>query len=186
LKVRFTPIANIEQYKEKTIRLAGFITDAGHLTTKKGAPFGKIVLNDYSGSFEIPFWNENYVKYGNYIQNGQLIMVQGVYKEHKYRSGVMEFHIQNISLLDDVRRIFTKKLSLAISLQHIDQEFVDFIHQNLKMHPGKTDFHIRIYDEENKMLTTELKLSSQKIEVNDSLIKYLSDSDHIWYKLEIE
>lgn len=182
----FTPIANIEQYKEKTIRLAGFITDAGHLTTKKGAPFGKIVLNDYSGSFEIPFWNENYVKYGNYIQNGQLIMVQGVYKEHKYRSGVMEFHIQNISLLDDVRRIFTKKLSLAISLQHIDQEFVDFIHQNLKMHPGKTDFHIRIYDEENKMLTTELKLSSQKIEVNDSLIKYLSDSDHIWYKLEIE
>lgn len=181
-----TPITSIQQYKEKTIRLAGFITDAGHLTTKKGARFGKIRLNDYSGNFEIFFWNEDYVKYGNYIQNGQMIMAQGVYREHKYRPGVMEFQLQNICLLDDVRKLFSKKLSLAISLQHLDQAFVDFIHQNLKMHPGKTEFHIRIYDDENKMLTTELKLSSQKMEVNDSLIKFLSNSDHIWYKLEVE
>ncbi len=59
----FTPINEIENNKGRTIRIAGFITDAAHMTTKKGSKFGKMVINDYTGNQEIVFWEKNYVEY---------------------------------------------------------------------------------------------------------------------------
>jgi DNA polymerase-3 subunit alpha len=61
------------------VRIAGFVTDAAHMTTKKGSKFGKLILNDYSGNQEIVFWEKNYVQYNNFIDNGQKLMIQGVY-----------------------------------------------------------------------------------------------------------
>src|SRR5690606_17829860 len=45
----FLPVSEIENNKGRTLRIAGFLTDAEHRTTKKGSKFGKFVLNDYSG-----------------------------------------------------------------------------------------------------------------------------------------
>lgn len=181
----FASIADIEKLRDRVIRIAGFVTDAAHLTTKKGSRFGKFILNDYSGNTEIVLWNENFVKYGNYAQNGQKLMLQGVYTEHKFRPGVMEFQIQNVVLLDEVRKAFTRKLSLSLPLRKVDEALVGFFEKNLKMYPGKMEMSITVYDETNEQLITRLKLSNQKIEMNDELIKYLTENEFIQYKLEV-
>lgn len=62
----FLPIAELENYKGKQVKLAGFVSDAAHMVTKKGSKFGKFIINDYSGNFEITMWENNYVQWGNF------------------------------------------------------------------------------------------------------------------------
>jgi DNA polymerase-3 subunit alpha len=177
-------VNEMEQKKGRLIRIAGFITDATHMTTKKGSKFGKMVLNDYSGHTELVLWENNYVHYGNYLVNGQKIMVSGIYQEHKYRPGVMEFSIQNIMLLENVRKTNTRRLMLNIPLQKLDYDMVSFLTQNVKMHPGNTELLLQIADHEENMFV-KLKSFNLKVEVNDALVQYLNDNDIIKYSLEV-
>jgi len=178
-----TPISELEANKGRNIRIAGYITDVGHMTTKKGSKFGKLTINDYSGNYEILMWEKNYVQYGNYLVNGQKLMIQGVYDEHKYRPGTMEFQIQNIMLLDEVRKALTKKIYLSMPLIKVDETLVSFLESNFKKHPGSTEVILRIADWDGKEV--RLKSQSRKIEVNDELITYLHEhTDDIKYSLE--
>jgi DNA polymerase-3 subunit alpha len=179
-----TPISEIEANRGKVIRIAGFVTDAAHMTTKKGSKFGKMLLNDYSGHQEIVFWEKNYVQYGNYITNGQKLMIQGVYDEHRFRPGVMEFQIQNIMLLDQLRKSLTKKMQLKVPLLSIDGNFVSFLEDNVKKHPGNTELVLQVVDEVEKMMV-KLKSHNQKLEINDELLDFLKAKDQIQYQLEV-
>ena len=178
-----TPINELDTYRRKSIRIAGFVTDVAHMTTKKGARFGKMNLNDYSGSTEIILWENNYVKYGNFLQNNQKIMIQGVYDEHKYRQGFMEFQIQNMMLLDDVRKLMTKRLQFSLPLEKVDADFVAFLEHNIKTNPGNTELIIHISDDSNDR-AVRLKTQGVKIVVSDELIKFLTENDFIRYSLD--
>lgn len=179
----FLPVSELERNKGRVVRIAGFVTDAAHMTTKKGSKFGKLLLNDYSGHQEILFWENNYVQYNNFIDNGQKIMIQGVYAEHKYRPGVMEFQIQNIMLLDHVRKVFTKRLHLKLSLNTLDQPLVEFFLQNIKKFPGNTEVIFNVVDEEENLLT-KLKTHYLRLEVNDELIQFINMYGALQYSLE--
>lgn len=180
----FTPISEIEKLKGRTVRIAGYVTDAGHMTTKKGSKFGKMILNDYSGNQEIVFWENNYVQYSNYIDNGQKLVITGVYQEHKYRPGVMEFQIQGISLLDQVRKTMTRKINLHIPLDKIDDMMAQFLYENVKQHPGNADLIISVSDAETEM-AVKLRSSNMKVELNDGLIQFITQSDFVEYKVEL-
>jgi DNA polymerase III subunit alpha len=179
----FTPISEIENSRGRTIRIAGFVTDAAHMVTKKGSKFGKLMLNDYTGHQEIVFWENNYIQYNNFIDNGLKLMIQGVYQEHKYRPGVMEFQIQSIMLLDQVRKTLTKRMHLYIPLEQVTPDTVAFLTDNIKKHPGNTEVVMQIADEQENMLV-KLKTNGLKLEINDDLINYLADKEAIRYSLE--
>ena len=180
----FTPINEIENCKGRTIRIAGFVTDAAHMTTKKGSKFGKLVLNDYTGNQEIVFWEKNYLQYSNYLDNGQKLLIQGVYQEHRFRPGVMEFEIQSIMLLDEVKKKLTKRVHMWMPLNKIGPEMVAFLAENLKQNPGSTELILQVVDEEENR-TTKLKTHAQRININDDLIAYLEQHDEIRLSLEV-
>lgn len=179
----FLPVAELESNKGRVVRIAGFVTDAAHMTTKKGSKFGKLLLNDYSGHQEIVFWQDNYVQYNNFIDNGQTLMVQGVYGEHKYRPGVMEFQIQNIMLLDNVRKALTKRIYLRMPLHHVDSVIIQFLIENIRLNPGNTEFIIQVVDETTQQIT-KLKSSQTKLALNDDLIQFLDSDDKLQYSIE--
>ncbi len=177
------PIAELENNRGRQVRIAGFVTDAGHMTTKKGSKFGKMVLNDYTGNHEIVLWENNYVQYGNYLSNGQKLMIQGTYQEHKYRPGVMEFQIQQIMLLDQVRKTLTKRMQLLLPLHKIDEALVSFFSENIKKYPGTTEVVMQVVDNEADM-SIKLKTLNMRLEINDELLQYLEENTDLLYYVE--
>ena len=173
----------LEANRGRTIRVAGFITDAGHLTTKTGSKFGKMTLNDYSGNFEIALWKNDYVKFGNFLVNNQKVMIQGVYDENKFRQGVMEFQVQNMMLLEEVRKLLTKRLVFSIPTAKLDAEFVRFMEKAIKNSPGNTELIIQVADDANDR-SIRLKTQGQRIYLTDDLIAYFHDHDYIQYSVE--
>ena len=177
-----TPVNELEINRGRNIRIAGFVTDVAHMTTKKGSKFGKLTINDYSGNLEIILWEKNYVQYGNYLVNGQKLMIQGVYDEHRFRPGTMEFQIQNMMLLDEVRKLLTKRIYISVPLHKVDEILVAFMEQNLKNNPGNTEMVLRIADWDG--MEVRLKSQNKKIVVNDELVRYIMEHEDIKYSID--
>lgn len=181
---RFVNLSDVPQYTNKTIRVAGFVTDAEHRTTKKGSKFGKFVLNDYSGHMEIVLWENNYVQFSNFLDNGQKLMIQGMYAEHKYRPGTMEFTPQSIVLLEQVKKMLSKRFSVSLPLQSLTAQTLDFLVENIRSNPGNTDLLLHFRDLESEMVT-KLKSHNQKFMVNDDMIQFLEAQSDVQYYLDI-
>lgn len=180
----FTPVSDLDNYRGRNVRIAGFVTDAAHLTSKKGTKFGKMTINDYSGNFEIMFWEKSYVPYSNYLVNGQKLMITGVYDENRHRPGVMEFQVQSIILLDEVRKVMTKRIHLALLLDKVTAEFATFMEENTKKNPGSTELIISVKDPETEM-AVRMKTGGKKIMVSDELISFLAaHNEDISYSIE--
>ena len=177
------PINELDSFKGRQLRIAGYVSDPRHALTKKGDKFGKMTINDYSGSIELMFWKENYVHFGDYIQESQKLMLTGIYDENRFRPGQMEFKVQSVMLLGDVKTKLTKRISLAFPLQKLDYDLVNFLQRNIQQHPGACELNFQIFDEENER-STLLRSNNGKLHVNDDLIEYLQTAD-IKYKVEV-
>jgi DNA polymerase-3 subunit alpha len=177
------PINELDNYRGRQVRIAGFVSNPYHGISKKGDKYGRMVINDYSGNLELNFWKENYVQYGNYLEESQKLMITGTYDESRFRPGQLEFRISGVMLLGDVKSKFTKRLSMALPLQKLDRDFVDFLQTNFAQNPGGCDLNIIITDEATEFKTA-LRSSAGKVLVNDDLIEYLQTAD-IAYKVEI-
>ncbi|MEO6832125.1 MAG: DNA polymerase III subunit alpha [Chitinophagaceae bacterium] len=179
----FLPINEVETQKGKQVRIAGFVSDATHAVTKKGSKFGKFMLNDYSGNMEILLWEGNYVNWGKFLDNGQKLVVQGVYQEHKYKQGVMEFQIQSINLLSGVRKAMTKRVNIGIPSDIVDEDFVAFFTKNLKENPGTTELCFHINDE--KLGALKLRTNGTKFSPDDAFVQFLNEHEEIRYGIEL-
>ncbi len=176
----FLPLSELENNKGRSVRIAGFVTDAAHMTTKKGSKFGKFILNDYSGNHEVVLWQEDYVKYNQFIDNGQKLMMQGAYQQNEWR-GNWEFKVHQVMLLENVRKTLIKRMKLSIPVQQLNADVLVFLQQNFKQHQGKTDVVFHIHDEENNI---SLKTHNFKLDLNDDFLQFLAANEAIGFAIE--
>ncbi len=177
------PLNQIENVIGRQVRIAGLVASAWQGMTKKGDKFGKMVLADYNGTLELNFWRENFVRFGGYIEEGQKLSVLGTYQENKWRPGVMEFVIDNVMLLSDVKEKLSKRLYLGFTIDDLTEETTQFLIQNAQQYPGKCELRINIqgYDDGREI---DLVSTNGKMLINDELIDHLN-AHNIKYRLEI-
>lgn len=180
---KFHPIAEMEASGGAQIRMAGFVSDAAHMMTKKGVPFGKFILNDYTGFTEIVLFNDNYAKWKDYLQNGQKLVVNGCYREHPFRPGVMELNVQNISLLEKARGTMTKCFNVGLPLTKLNDEVAAFLVENLKSNPGSTEMVVHLLTDD-PVQGLKLRTNGHKISVNDALLEFLGERG-VRYRVEL-
>ncbi len=178
------PVNELETFKGRQVRIAGFVSNPVHAFTKKGDPWGRMTLNDYSGGMEISFFKENYAHYKDYIQESQKLMITGTYDESRFRPGQMEFRISGVMLLGDVKSKHTQRLALNMELDKLTIDFVKFLTQNIQEHPGSCELSFVITDDANER-RTGMRTTSGKVLINDDLIDYLQENDFIKYKVEV-
>jgi hypothetical protein len=68
----------------------------------------------------------------------------------------------------------TKRVSILLPLQKLDNDTVAFLLDNIKAHPGNTELLLHIQDDEAGH-TVRLKTLTQKVELNDPLIQFLEE-----------
>ncbi len=155
----------------KTFRMAGLVTDAQHRLTKTGKKFGVLHVEDFSGKAEFMLWSEEYVKYSNYLEAGQIILIEGSFKQ-RYNTDQYEFKLSKLHLLESVKPQLTKQITLEVSPELITQSFVDFFENNIKQHPGKTAIKFVIKDiTQDKSLV--LETLEKGVTMNDEMAEFI-------------
>jgi len=173
-----------EQMKDREHIVAGIVAEVRHGTTKNGKPFGSLVLEDYTDSFRIMFFGQDYIDYRNYFISGQLLMITGKFQAKKWakESTDLEFKVKKIELLPTVREERVDNIELQLSLNDINDHFINDIHQFSDGGNGKALLHFVIRDPDEN-LYVEMFSRSKKVEITNDFIHYLQKKPGLNYKV---
>jgi DNA polymerase-3 subunit alpha len=89
--------------------VGGIVTSKQLRQSKNGNPFVIFKLEDYNGTVEMSLFGEDFVRMGNYIEEGLFLHVKGKL-QNRWNSDTFEFRPNFIQLLTEVRTKYSKEL----------------------------------------------------------------------------
>ncbi|MEJ8818974.1 DNA polymerase III subunit alpha [Lacibacter sp. H407] len=180
---KITPLADFNEFKEaillhanpfQTFRLAGLVTSHNQRVTKTGKQFGICMIEDYTGNTEFALFGEDFVKFKDHFTPGAVVFITGVFKTRWNKDDDFEFKINQVLLLETVKRTMTKQLIVDIEPRFLTEEMVSFMEKNVKKNPGKSNLKFNLYEPKDNwkigMYTVE-----RGFEMNDEMAAFLLD-----------
>ena len=165
--------------------LAGFITSATESMTKTGRPMSRMVVEDYSGSYEFAFFGKDHEAFMQYEKLNSALFIEGVIDEKYYikpedraagKTSPYTLKIKDISLLGNVAESLMTGLEIYIPTEILNEKFRKELIKVIKKHKGKCPLLVQIRDKETKY---NINFYSKKfaVKVNTELIAELNKLD---------
>jgi len=73
----------MDDVKERSVRLAGLVTEVFEGVTQKGLGYKKYTLQDFKGSKQFGLYNEQFKNFGNLVTLGAVLYVEGMILQSK-------------------------------------------------------------------------------------------------------
>ncbi|HVB02210.1 MAG TPA: DNA polymerase III subunit alpha [Chitinophagaceae bacterium] len=166
------------------IRFAGFLSMAERLKSKKGNWYGKMLIEDYTASMEILLLGEDYIRFGNYLEQGYCLFLTGSFRTRPYRDDEIEFRISNIQLLEDVKKKQTRQITLTAYAEAISPILIEYLALQIRTHPGKAELYVELKDPAGG-LNIRLRSFQHQVELSDELVAFLGNQEGITVKIGI-
>ncbi|KAA9356680.1 DNA polymerase III subunit alpha [Larkinella humicola] len=170
-----------EANQGREITVGGIVTTKQLRQSKNGNPFVIFKLEDYNGTVEMSLFGEDFVRMGNYIEEGLFLHVKGKL-QNRWNSDAFEFRPNFIQLLTEVRTKYSKELCVQLDLKLINNEFVTKIADLVKTYPGSCNLILRVTDDEDRVDVSMLSRPFKISPVNE-LLKELDAIDGVGYRL---
>jgi len=163
-----TPLDKMDNFKNRKVCIAGFVSKAEHRVSQKGSGWGRFNIQDYAGSLEISLFSESYAKFSSYFTEGSSLYIEGEYKA-RYQSDEMEFRVQNVRLLETVGEEKTTSITLRISMGVLSAELIERIEKICHAHRGKHTLRMELvdYEQKDKWAFTS---TTKKVQVDNAFI----------------
>ena len=171
----------LDKKEERDVTLGGVVTATRSGFTKNNKPFGITKLEDFSGTYEIALFGDDWMRFSNYMKEGYLLYVKGRISPRKFGPDTFELKVGTIELLPDVKDSLLQSITITIQAEYLTEEMVDNLITMLKESPGKTDLHFHIKDGEGQHQAT-LKSKSLKISANNKLVNYIKSLEGVEYQ----
>ena len=186
------PLIDFNEFKEsvtlaasnqnKSFRIAGLVIDVQHRVTKTGKNFGSFVIEDFSSKSDYILWSEDYVRFQNYLEKGQNILINGYFRARYNRSDEFEFKITSMSLLETVKQTLTKNIEINLTPTAVTPDFVGFFEKNMKKHPGKSGLKFNIIEPVENLKVT-LVAYEKGFEMNEEMADFLLNNPDVEVKV---
>ena len=140
--------------------------------TKTGKPFGKLVLEDYSGKFEFTMWSEDYLKYKSFLMPGLFLFVEGVVLRKTWGDMSLEYKIKGVDLLNEIGVKRTKGLQLKINSVNISTEIISQIEKVCTEYGGSCPLYFKIEDDQEKVVVETMSRKFRVKPVNEMVARF--------------
>jgi DNA polymerase-3 subunit alpha len=92
-KFGFGSINELTELKGKSLKIPVLISSVSTRMDAKNRTFAIVNVEDLEGSMEIRFFSEDYIKFGNYLKQGALLMLHGIYNNSKWNEDRYDFRV---------------------------------------------------------------------------------------------
>jgi DNA polymerase-3 subunit alpha len=135
-KYALTNTAKLAELPNRSMtRIGGLIAAVQNGVSKKsGKPYSMVTLEDLEGSVQVLCMNENYEKYRELLKPNMAILVVGEVNTGDERPKIFP---QEIMLLEDAPKKFTKQVHLRLHTAHLKPEHLDAVRELVGAYPGK-------------------------------------------------
>jgi len=135
-KYTLSNTAGLAQLQNRSLtRIGGLIAAVQNgISKKSGKPYSMVTLEDTLGTVQVLCMNENYDKYRPLLEPGNAILVVG---EVNTGDDKPKLFPQEIMLLDDAPRHYTKQVHLRLHTDRLKLEQLDGVRDLIAAHAGK-------------------------------------------------
>jgi len=175
--------------KNRELVIGGLVGNAQHRTTKMGKPFGAMMFEDYSESFEVVLFGEDYVKLKQFFTDGYFLQIRGSVSERFKQKDNWEFKITSITLLSDLRDKMSKSLTIQLPLQELSSKLIDDLDEmfriNAEQNPSRNcQLKFTVFDRiKEETIAIEMPSKSYKIFPSNEFLENLHKLNNVTYKL---
>ena len=141
--------------KPRKVSFAGIVTDVKDMTTRQGKPFAKVMIEDFSGPYELALFSKDYEVYKAKTQLHASIFVKGEIRERyalkpeeraQGKVAPYAFRVTDISMLGNVSDAMLSSITLNVMSAQVDASFRKELVHLLKEFKGTTPLLIYIID----------------------------------------
>lgn len=175
-----------EKLQGREIRIGGVVSDVQHRTSKKGNPFGQFTLEDFNDNYTFYLFGQDYLKFKPMLEKGWFLYLTGNI-QNRWNSEELEFKIQNIEHLSEIREKMTRGLEIKMRLEDVNAIIVDEVERIAEQHPGKSLLKmslVGVYEE--RAINLEMLSRKYTIEPSDELIKELEGIEELRYRVLLQ
>ena len=167
--------------KPAKVCIAGLVTDYKQLLTKKGAPYSRTMLEDYSGSYELTLFTKEHEQFYSYMVPHNALFLEGVIEERyslrpeeraQGKTVPYTFKLQNVTLLGNVSESRIKAFTINIETPMLTPAFRKGLVQTIKAHSGKTPLEVFFFDPDTRY-RIQMKSNKFQVSVSEDLITAL-------------
>ena len=180
---KISDLKELEALRGRELKIGGIISDVQHRTTKKGKPFGQVTIEDYNDSYSMFLFGESYMQFKTYLEKGWFVYIVGSVQP-RWNGDELEFKIQNIEYLGDIREKMTKGLELQTQIQYVNESMVAELERLVAKYPGKSLLRINVMSQfDNRAINLEMMSRKLTITPSDELMKELAKMDEVKIKV---
>ncbi len=159
---------NKESLVGKELTVGGIVTDVQHRVTKNGKGWASFVLEDFTDSYEFRMFSEEYLKFKHFLILNSFLYGR-IKVEKGWQEGQTNIKFIDVKLLQDVLENFTKKITLIVELESINERFINEIKTLVKAHKGDKLLGFKLVDSKEK-IQVNMYSQTYKIKVSKQLL----------------
>lgn len=163
---------NLNVLLGKDLTLGGMVTGVRRGVSRNGSPYGFAKIEDFSGSFEIPFWGKDWVEFQGFLSEGMFLYIQAKCQERGWGNRDPEIKVGSIQLLPDVKDELIEKITINIPLEELNSTLITELSTIIKKNPGKCELFFKVVDTESNIDLT-LFSSPIRLAVEKELLQFI-------------
>jgi DNA polymerase-3 subunit alpha len=178
-KAQVTEFQNLENILNREATIGGIVSNVEHRLSKNGKGWAAFTLEDYSGSFEFRIFGEEYLKFRHFLVPNSFLYLK-VFGKKGWNNDV-RLSFTNIQLLQDILEDFSKKVTLSLDINEVNEDRISELNALLKNYKGNKVIHFVVYDNVEKLKLT-LPSRTFKVNINNEFLDELR-KEQINFKL---
>ncbi|NCB09043.1 MAG: DNA polymerase III subunit alpha, partial [Bacteroidia bacterium] len=171
----------IEKHKDKDFTFGGMVTAAREANSKNGNPYSTLTLTDYTDSYELFFFGQDYVNFHKFCKTGLFVMVKGSVRQ-RFKSDSLEFKVTQIELLSEIRKNFIKTITVNLPLHKLNKPVIEQIERLAENNKGKALLKFHVFDPETNM-QIEMFSRNTKIYFSNSFLQFFEEELDVAYRI---
>ena len=172
-------ISNLKAIKEKSYTIAGIISSPAStsMMTKTGKPYGRFVVEDYTGSLEISMFGDAFEKYKLILsRKDQYILMRVIADKPSWREdGDFEIKVMSVELLSELLEKKAKRLDINMNLHDISSGLVEELKTMIYSNSGRTPLYFNVRGDNNEVL--HLSMPEAKVNAREFILAGRKNAD---------
>ena len=167
-------LSAMEQLSGREVRFAGLVSGVKDGVSSRGNPYGSMVIDDYSGSYELRLYDDEYTSFKNFFTNDTFVYIVAHVRTNSYKDKktgadrtFTRMRISSMMLLGKVMDKYTSKLSFTVPLEKVDEKLCKQLEKLARKHKGTVPLQAIVVDVRRNLTLTlntpELRVSAHDV-----------------------
>ena len=172
-------LKDLNQLLNKELRIGGIIGEVEHRISKNGKGWASFSVEDYTDSYEFRIFGEEYLKFKHFLFENNFVYMRLLVKEgwrnrDTGKTGEPRINFLSFQQLQDTLEKNSKKLTLQLSIDDLDEKKSKDIIDLFKKYKGKNQLEFSFFENNEKIKLTMLS-ENFKISINEDLISKIKE-----------